>query len=539
MAAYTAGSSLVTAAVAGALSHILYFSRGEHQLYGSAYFKTAWVGVTAAISALHYTQNAEWSEATSTVAQIFGSYLAGVYGHLIFYRLFLHPLSHFPGPVGARISSLYSIQYRHQNTQNLVKLHHKYGPIVRNGSSDLSIVHPKAVEAIYGPKSRCSKAEFYDFAAPNFSLQTYRDYDSHHRRRRVWSTAFSDKLIRGYEQRVRVYQDKLIAHLASMNGQPVDWRKWSNLYSFDVMGDLAFGKGFGSMEAGEEHWVVSTIIGTMDSFGLFLPTWLMRVFTNIPGLSSDWWRLLAWCSERFQERMSNKLEIQDISSTLIAALGDKKPTKDDWDLLTGDSRLIVVAGSDTTAGTFVIMLHTLLKHPAELEKLRAELEPFRDASGHFLNSDIANLDHLNGVINETLRMYPPVSGVLPRMTPPEGIDIDGMHIPGNVTVSCPMYPMGRSEMNYEKPNDFIPERWYKNPELIKHKEAFAPFTIGEYNCIGRPVALLNLRTTLARLVTDFDIQLAPGETGEKTFKDSRDSFVIYWGELNLVFNQRK
>lgn len=63
--------------------------------------------------------------------------------------------------------------------------------------------------------------------------------------------------------------------------------------------------------------------------------------------------------------------------------------------------------------------------------------------------------------------------------------------------------------------------------------------IGEYNCIGRPVALLNLRTTLARLITEFDIQQAPGETGEKVFKDSRDSFVIYWGELNLIFNPRK
>lgn len=89
------------------------------------------------------------------------------------------------------------------------------------------------------------------------------------------------------------------------------------------------------------------------------------------------------------------------------------------------------------------MLYMLLKHPAELEKLRAELEPFRDASGKFLNSDIGNLDHLNGVINEVLRLHPPVSGVLPRKTPPEGIEIDGIHIPGNMTVSCPMYPMGR------------------------------------------------------------------------------------------------
>lgn len=38
---------------------------------------------------------------------------------------------------------------------------------------------------------------------------------------------------------------------------------------------------------------------------------------------------------------------------------------------------------------------------------------------------------------------------------------------------------------YEQANEFIPERWYSKPEMIKHKNAFAPFSLGFENCIGR------------------------------------------------------
>jgi tryprostatin B 6-hydroxylase len=83
-----------------------------------------------------------------------------------------------------------------------------------------------------------------------------------------------------------------------------------------------------------------------------------------------------------------------------------------------------------------------------VQKLREELAPyFEDVSSEIWHQNIAHLDHLNGVIWEALRLYPPVPSALQRMTPPEGIDIDGTFIPGNMTVYCPQYVIGRSEFN--------------------------------------------------------------------------------------------
>lgn len=62
---------------------------------------------------------------------------------------------------------------------------------------------------------------------------------------------------------------------------------------------------------------------------------------------------------------------------------------------------------------------------------------------------------------------------------------------------------------------------------------------GPYNCIGRPLALLNLRTTLARLIMTFDVKFAHGEDGEKFTQNARDAFILFMGELNLTFTKRR
>lgn len=68
-----------------------------------------------------------------------------------------------------------------------------------------------------------------------------------------------------------------------------------------------------------------------------------------------------------------------------------------------------------------------------------------DPTADVLHQEIANLDHLNGIIYEALRLYPPVPTSLERLTPPDGIEIGGVYIPGNMTVFCPQYAIGRSK----------------------------------------------------------------------------------------------
>ena len=120
-------------------------------------------------------------------------------------------------------------------------------------------------------------------------------------------------------------------------------------------------------------------------------------------------------------------------------------------------------------------------------------------------------------------------------------------------------------------NTFRPERWYSEPHLVKEASAFAPFSIGRldpddletrlrlnciipprslalielflmitgpYNCIGKPLALMNLRTTLAKLVWNFDIAIADGEDGTRFRNNMRTNFATTPGELDMTFRKR-
>ena len=90
------------------------------------------------------------------------------------------------------------------------------------------------------------------------------------------------------------------------------------------------------------------------------------------------------------------------------------------------------------------MLYELVKLPTEISKLRGEIDSLVKAGETLSNQNLQFLDLLNGTISETMRLYPP-AGILQRKTPPEGLTIGEIYVPGNTTVFCPHYVTGRSK----------------------------------------------------------------------------------------------
>ncbi|KAH8434410.1 cytochrome P450 [Aspergillus melleus] len=431
----------------GVFSHITYFARGEHHLSGALYVQIFGL----AFAALTLVSHGGGSSIRDGFTQAFGvmfSYLVGVFFSLAIYRLFLHPLRTFPGPTWARLSGLWlAWRARRRDAFRQVKsMHDQYGPIVRVGPTDLSIAHPSAVDIVHGFGTQCTKGPWYDVYRPMVSLHIYRSKVEHDQRRRVWSAAFGDRALRGYELRLHKYRKQLLDQIVARHGQPMSVTKWFYSYSFDVLGDLAFGKSFNMLETGREHWAVTMINEGVQALGFNLPTWLFRLLVNVPGLARGWRRLFDFAEQQMQEQIKAEVEFQTIGSALAAPLKGREPRQADLDLLRGDGQLIVVAGSETTAVVLSLVIYELARRPGQLEKLRQEIAPYvSDPGEEILNSDIQHLEHLNAVIMEVLRLYPPVPTQMQRKTPPDGIAVEGVHIPGNTLIWTPLYTIGRSE----------------------------------------------------------------------------------------------
>lgn len=272
-------------------------------------------------------------------------------------------------------------------------------------------------------------------------MHSTRDRSLHDRRRRVWAPAFSDKALRGYESIVDEVNKKFCDKIGQYEGQPVNASTAFNLYGFDVMGRLAFDKDYGMVESGQRHWAIDLTSSGMEIAGFKLPTWLFRILVVIPGAAANHHKFLNFCADELKWRCDRGKDAgKDITGWLLKAYtGEPHPDKDP--MLRGDSRLIVVAGSDTTSATLTYLFYHLALDPDQQKRLREELG---DLIGEgWSDKDIQHADHLNGVINETLRLHPPVPSGLMRETLPEGLRIGDTFVPGNTNFCTPQYPMGR------------------------------------------------------------------------------------------------
>ncbi|RYP47178.1 hypothetical protein DL768_006728 [Monosporascus sp. mg162] len=474
------------AVAAGVVVHLAYFNKGEHHQSGTKYLKVGFAALGLLAAACRYATSAPWLSSLSAALFTLVYFLVGLYGSLLVYRLLLHPLNRFPGPLAARVGDLWlSTQLSHHDLhERSLKLYEKYGPFVRVGSSTLMLAHPLAVEAIHGPHSACHKASMYDFEQPNRGIAT-RDRQLHAARRRVWSRGFGDKALRAYEGRVAVYVQLLLEQLSKSVAarQSVDMARLTEYFAFDVMGDLGLSQDFGMLQHDRQHLAIKQLVEGMAIMGFRLPIWLLRLMVDVaqPLVATEATTgFLAFCYEHLDKMMAAKdrFERPSLMAPLLAHYEKLDPSERDISVVRNDCRFIIIAGSDTVAATLAFVFFYLARHPEHVRKVREELIPLRNAGGAFAHRSIMDLEHLNAIINETLRLHPPASTIM-RVTPPEGIVVADTFIPGDMTVFSSQYVIGRSEAVYQRASEFVPERWYAQPEMIKERAGFAPFSTGE------------------------------------------------------------
>lgn len=107
-------------------------------------------------------------------------------------------------------------------------------------------------------------------------------------------------------------------------------------------------------------------------------------------------------------------------------------------------------------------------------------------------------------------------------------------IPEQTQVFVHTYTIQRDPRNFSSPSSFIPSRWFdrasKTPyELPNHNEsAFIPFSYGPRSCVGKNLALLEMRILLAWLIQRFDMKaVGDGDVGFRQWEESlQDWFIL-------------
>lgn len=176
--------------------------------------------------------------------------------------------------------------------------------------------------------------------------------------------------------------------------------------------------------------------------------------------------------------------------------------------------LLIIAGSITTGTCIAGVTYLLLSNPSVLAKITYLVRTAFQSESEINSITVNKLDYLLAIINEALRLYPPVTGSFARVTPPEGCFIAGDYVPGNTSVAVNQWAASRGSANFVRPNEFIPERWMGEPEFENDKrKAVQPFSVGPRNCLGSNLAYMEVKIILARVLWNFDLELCEESRG--------------------------
>ena len=173
------------------------------------------------------------------------------------YRVFFHPLAKYPGPFLAKVTSLYNAYHavigdRHLNAY---KLHQKHGSVVRLGPNLVSFDTKEALKDVYSNVSaNVGKGFLYHVVTSQFgfaSTFSTQDKEIHARKKRILAPAFTDASLRNMEQYVLKHIRNFVQKIGpaeDSESSVTDLGQWSGYVTFDVMGDLSFGRDFGMLD---------------------------------------------------------------------------------------------------------------------------------------------------------------------------------------------------------------------------------------------------------------------------------------------------
>lgn len=188
---------------------------------------------------------------------------------------------------------------------------------------------------------------------------------------------------------------------------------------------------------------------------------------------------------------------------------------------------MVLGGHETTARLMLGALYGLMQHSEYIEEIRDEIELFckkKENQGLDwrrcpLAEQKKELHRLNTVIDEALRLFPPVW--LIARSPIEDIEIDGELIAKGTQVLISFLVLNRLESNWgEDAEAFYPERFDHDK---KQEKEFFPFAAGPQRCPGDKFARMEAILAIAGLLNEFDLKMAdpnqlPNPTSAGTFR---------------------
>ncbi|EXJ63632.1 uncharacterized protein A1O5_11393 [Cladophialophora psammophila CBS 110553] len=465
-------------------------------------------------------------------------------------------LRHIPGPFGCGWFDLWVLRRAFRGTlyKDLGNLCDKYGPLVRIAPEYLVCGDPIEVRRIWGVRSQFDRAPWFkgfQLDPPNDCSLSIRDSTLHSLLRSKLSPGYSGKDIDGLHESIdqqvakflRFIEEKYLS--TETDFRPIDFARKIQFLTLDLISTFALGRTFGFMDKDEDlfDYIKTTeeslplmqMIALLPGLLSVLQSPLFKVIrpthTDAVGLS----KVMGIAKEIVSERYGNsKMVKRDMLGSFVAHGLTKKDAE-------SESLVQIVAGSDTTATVIRIGIFHAPTSPLVYQNLQEEIDRGVKAgqtSAPIKDTEARTLPFLQAFIKECFRIWPPITGIVPRVSGTEAA-VCGHRVPANTNVGWSARSVMRDRNVFGDDSDlFSPEQWLRTQgEQLRAMENTIEleFGQGKWGCLGKPIALLELNKVFVELLRRFDFTVVNPAHPMDTF----DYCVMTQFNLMLRITKRK
>ncbi|KAJ2784259.1 hypothetical protein H4R18_001247 [Coemansia javaensis] len=444
-----------------------------------------------------------------------GAYLAW----RVAYALWLSPLRNVPGPFWARISKLPMFLHDVRGTEREFMLQNcaRYGSVFVMEPAKVAVCDPDDCLTVLGSHAFAKDALYdrVDFLEPNVFL-TRDPALNRHRRRQIGPALGLHSLLRmepailaaGPRQLLAKW-DRAVAASADGRARVCYYYDFS-LMTFDVISSLGFGRAHRSLTTGDRRiveWVRQSF--TLMFLQIVVPVvkWppLRRLLAGPLYRGVD--EFIAFGARAIDDRRRTVRDgprPSDMLQSFIDAEDPESRVRMTPAQVTTETIITLLAGADTSSNTLCWTLHLLLLHPPLLARAVREVRA-AFAAGHVIAFEEARarLPFLEACVYESMRLRP-VSGNLPRCIPRGGVVLQRHFIPEGHTCSVSIAAANTNPAVWAKPLVFWPDRFLANEPA---RRRMLTFSAGVRACPGRHLAWIEIVTTLANVLSAFDLAL--------------------------------
>jgi cytochrome P450 len=326
--------------------------------------------------------------------------------------------------------------------------------------------------------------------------------------RRLTQPSFDPKLLQSFDGLIADETDALIERWAghAERGEAVDVARDMVHLALANLGGAMF-----STDWRQEALVMADAVEYTIGYAYKLLTQPVVLPENVPTPANRKFQEARRTLEQIMERMiaqrrSSGEERADLLGTLLAARdAETGEALTDYQIRS-HLMTFMFGGHETVAVGMAWTFWLLSKHPEILRRLEAEVDTLDGQRPNFENT--RPLEYLTRVINESLRIRPPV-WLMSRM-PERDDEVGGYPIPAGSQVLISSFVSHHHTDFWPNPEGFDPERWLPEVASQRPRQAWFPFSGGPHQCIGGYFGLMEMQIVISMILQRFELELVPG-----------------------------